>query len=98
MTWSNVSCTARSFTGSNAAVASSKRITFGFRIKTRAMARRCIWPPLKPPPVSVSTVSSLSGFASIKSQACAFFRASVTASVCSRLASSSVRPCQRLTP
>mmetsp|Transcript_8798 Transcript_8798/g.26703 ORF Transcript_8798/g.26703 Transcript_8798/m.26703 type:complete len:80 (+) Transcript_8798:588-827(+) len=54
---SRASCTTRSFLVSSALVASSSRMTSGFRTMARAMATRCRSPPERRPPSSPTSVS-----------------------------------------
>mmetsp|Transcript_98907 Transcript_98907/g.280177 ORF Transcript_98907/g.280177 Transcript_98907/m.280177 type:complete len:81 (+) Transcript_98907:163-405(+) len=49
-------CTARSLSASSALVGSSSSSTRGFRRRARAMAIRCLWPPLSCTPRSPTSV------------------------------------------
>lgn len=56
-TLSNAFCTFASEEVSSALVASSKRSIAGFRIRARAIAIRCFWPPEREAPLSPTKVS-----------------------------------------
>mmetsp|Transcript_7096 Transcript_7096/g.18384 ORF Transcript_7096/g.18384 Transcript_7096/m.18384 type:complete len:89 (-) Transcript_7096:742-1008(-) len=64
---SMASCTRASDSASNAEVASSKSSSRGAASNARAMATRCVWPPLSRTPRSPTAVSNPSGNAVAKS-------------------------------
>mmetsp|Transcript_31112 Transcript_31112/g.61097 ORF Transcript_31112/g.61097 Transcript_31112/m.61097 type:complete len:96 (+) Transcript_31112:853-1140(+) len=77
---SSACCTKRSFSVSRDAVASSNKMTSGFRIMARAIAMRWRWPPEKLLPPLDTRVMSLSGFSCRKSHAAASLQARSTSS------------------